>query len=314
MQKTFVGGLISLGVTLYVISVAYARGKQMLQYDDPQNTSIEEGMVQEDVGIIQISTTAKPLFEIQAGGDNTVDLEAENYRRYMHIRLNNIVKTFEGDVMTKTNNYYELTKCREEFFQENDFYKTYWAQSARHQYCIDHLEDVYLEGNRDSVYNLKDSAYIVYEIHKCTEATRLDGYPPCAPSDEITTWLADKYATFKVLNQKIDFTDRDEFAVRLNEVFIPSVHLASGLFSDTGYRFRYNIFERYDNWWSSTVIVNIFYDYMFYNSDTFVVPESKTEIAEMYFRLEVDQMSHSRVVFSSMDFIGSLGGVSGFML
>ena len=27
MQKTFVGGLISLGVTLYVLSVAYARGK-----------------------------------------------------------------------------------------------------------------------------------------------------------------------------------------------------------------------------------------------------------------------------------------------
>ena len=27
MQKTFVGGLISMGVTLYVLSVAYARGK-----------------------------------------------------------------------------------------------------------------------------------------------------------------------------------------------------------------------------------------------------------------------------------------------
>ena len=41
MQKTFVGGLVSLGVTIYVLSVAYSRGKQMLQYDDPVNTSIE---------------------------------------------------------------------------------------------------------------------------------------------------------------------------------------------------------------------------------------------------------------------------------
>ena len=45
MQKTFVGGIISLGVTIYVLSVAYARGKQMLQYDDPVNTSIEQGMI-----------------------------------------------------------------------------------------------------------------------------------------------------------------------------------------------------------------------------------------------------------------------------
>jgi len=53
---------------------------------------------------------------------------------------------------------------------------------------------------------------------------------------------------------------------------------------------------------------------MFYNSDTFDVPDRKTEIAEMYYRLEVDIVYHSRVVFSSMDFIGSLGGVSDFVL
>ena len=41
MQKTFFGGLISLGVTVYVLSVAYARGRQMLQYEDPSNASIE---------------------------------------------------------------------------------------------------------------------------------------------------------------------------------------------------------------------------------------------------------------------------------
>lgn len=97
-------------------------------------------------------------------------------------------------------------------------------------------------------------------------------------------------------------------------MFIPSIPLKAGKFSDTGYRFRYNIFERFDQWYSQTLLTNIFYDYMFYNSDTFDVPDRKTEIAEMYYRLEVDIVYHSRVVFSSMDFIGSLGGVSDFVL
>jgi hypothetical protein len=80
----------------------------MINYDDPTNTSIEQGMIQEDVGLITLFNASKPLFEIQQGGDNTVNLEAENYKKYMHIRLNNIIKTFDGDVMTKTNNYYEI--------------------------------------------------------------------------------------------------------------------------------------------------------------------------------------------------------------
>lgn len=101
----------------------------------------------------------------------------------------------------------------------------------------------------------------------------MPGYPDCAPENEIKDWISDKFMAFKVLNQKIDFSDRDEFAVRLNEVFVPSASLAAGTVCDTGYRFRYNKFERYDAWWSRTMSVNVFYDYMFYNSDCFIVPE-----------------------------------------
>jgi len=45
--------------------------------------------------------------------------------------------------------------------------------------------------------------------------------------------------------------------------------MTPGSFSDTGYRFRRNIFERYDDWvpWSK-IIINEFYDCTFYNSDT----------------------------------------------
>jgi len=36
-------------------------------------------MIQEEVGRISVTNTAKPLFEILQGGDKTVNLEAQNY-------------------------------------------------------------------------------------------------------------------------------------------------------------------------------------------------------------------------------------------
>lgn len=95
--------------------------------------------------------------------------------------------------------------------------------------------------------------------------------------------MSTKRATFKVINQKIDFLDRDEYAVRNNEVFVPSISLEWGNYSDTGYRFRYNHFERFDSWWAQTQTLNVFFDYIFYNSDTFDVPHNSELAAEMYF-------------------------------
>ena len=126
--------------------------------------------------------------------------------------------------------------------------------------------------------------------------------------------MSTKVATMKVINQKIDFLDRGSYAVRNNEVYIPGISLGWGNYSDTGYRFRYNTFERFDNWYAQIQTLNIFFDYKFYNSDTFDVPEETEIAAEMYFRLDVDQITHGRVVFSLMDFIGELGGVSDFVL
>jgi len=102
--------------------------------------------------------------------------------------------------------------------------------------------------------------------------------------------------------------------VRYNEVFIPGVPMNA--YSDTGYRFRYNEFDRIDNWYWGESEIKYFFDYLFYNSDTYPTPPENNQeiIAEMYFRLEVDQVSHGRVVYALMDFIGSLGGVSDLLL
>jgi hypothetical protein len=62
--------------------------------------------------------------------------------------------------------------------------------------------------------------------------------------------------------------------------------------------------------------LDIFYDYFEYNTDTFTSAPKGSEqlVAEMYFRLEVDQITHNRVVYTFMDFIGDLGGVKDIML
>jgi hypothetical protein len=44
------------------------------------------------------------------------------------------------------------------------------------------------------------------------------------------------------------------------------------------------------------------------------MPEGDPLLANYYFRLDVNQVIHSRVVFSFMDFVGDLGGVPGFLI
>ena len=114
------------------------------------------------------------------------------------------------------------------------------------------------------------------------------GYPECASSTDIYNYLETKKIGFKIINQKIDFNERGANAVRFNEVFVPTIDMRAGKFSDTGHRFRYNIFHRIDHWWWKGEKTNPFLDYIFYNSDTWEVPKDKTEIAEVYFRLDTD--------------------------
>lgn len=59
-----------------------------------------------------------------------------------------------------------------------------------------------------------------------------------------------------------------------------------------------------------------FFDYFHYGTDIFDSAPIGSEdmIAEQYYRLEVDQITHGRVVYNFMDFIGDLGGVPAILL
>jgi hypothetical protein len=88
-------------------------------------------------------------------------------------------------------------------------------------------------------------------------------------ADSIDNWVRLKKAAMKIINQKIDFTTFDDYAVRFNELHVPSVPLVYPSYSDTGYRFRFNLFERSDGYILPYDLDNIFFDYFEYNTDTF---------------------------------------------
>jgi hypothetical protein len=148
---------------------------------------------------------------------------------------------------------------------------------------VDQHEDVYLEGTRDSEILKQDHAYIVFEVWRCSGKTKEAGDPVCKPermmmlkdgtsttsvdiatlktdgsdltlyeedldADSIDNWVRFKKASMKIINQKIDFTTFDDYAVRYNERHVPSVPLVYPSYSDTGYRFRFNLFERADGY------------------------------------------------------------------
>lgn len=65
-----------------------------------------------------------------------------------------------------------------------------------------------------------------------------------------------------------------------------------GKFGDFGARFRYNNFHREDNWWNTAATHNPFYDYFFYSLDIYDMPDGNNLLANFYFRLDVNQISH----------------------
>ena len=95
-----------------------------------------------------------------------MDLEAQNYRRYIHIKVVSIIKTFDGGELNVELKDFPVPKCTEENFQGNEFEQKYWKlnKDSRHQYCIDGNKDIYLQGTRDSLILEQDHAYFRYEI------------------------------------------------------------------------------------------------------------------------------------------------------
>ena len=67
------------------------------------------------------------------------------------------------------------------------------------------------------------------------------------------------------------------------------------MYSDVGYRFRTNILNVWDTWNPYDSLTKFyFFDFKFFNQDTYEVGEGHALIAEIYFRLEIDEIQHVR--------------------
>ena len=115
---------------------------------------------------------------------------------------------------------------------------------------------------------------------------------------------------FKIVNNKVDFTDYHAHT-KQSEMFLPSIPLSSGHFTDQGFRFRWNNFSGIDKWWPGYgTTTKHFFDVKQYNADTLNVDSSKFfKIAEIYFRIDTDKYNHTRYVFALIDWLGDVGGI-----
>ena len=114
-------------------------------------------------------------------------------------------------------------------------------------YCIQDPE-AHLKGTMSDAVLLNEHSYLIYEIFRCHEAIRnKDLDPECAKESEIDDWTRSKKAMFRILDSKMNFNNFT-MSIRQSELFMPSIPLSKGSFSDTGYRFRKNIFNHRDDW------------------------------------------------------------------
>ena len=119
----------------------------------------------------------------------------------------------------------------------------------------------------------------------------------------------------RVLNNKIDFSKFDDGSIRQNEIWLPTVKFQPGLFTDQGFRFQENEFSKSDHWFPGMGQSSLkFYDVTFFSSDQINVPLDFKILAEMYFRIKSDAITHERTVFSIMDWLGAIGGIEDFLM
>ena len=89
-----------------------------------------------------------------------------------------------------------------------------------------------------------------------------------------------------------------------------------GEFTDAGYRFRPNLYDRVSKWYWPFGESSTFYDLTFFNHHTFRINEENiktTTIAEIFFRIDTNLLEHQKQVTGFTDFMDSLAGMMGFL-
>ena len=130
--------------------------------------------------------------------------------------------------------------------------------------------------------------------------------------EEINNWFKNKKTSMRVIQDKIDYHEYDQSAVkRQNELYTYSIPIDPDQYSDVGYRFRSNRFLYWDNFAPRYGGYSVlpFFDFKFFNLDSYKVNLDINLIAEIYFRLEIDEIIHYRDVGTFFDWLEAIGGI-----
>lgn len=91
----------------------------------------------------------KPLFTIiDSGGDKRRTMKLEDIRQYIHVEIDHRTYKFVDGKRTGFSKFMEPVRCKESYFQKNDYEKNYFKTVSEKQayyiYCIPEEKDIYI--------------------------------------------------------------------------------------------------------------------------------------------------------------------------
>lgn len=196
----------------------------MLEYMDPQITSIERSYNSDDVVKFR-DIQSKPVLQILKGGDSpwtSIELNRES-KQYFIVKAINIDESYDKDGnKVKDIKEYEFVRCSKNYMSSffEDQYVKYF--NSDYLYCLED-ENVELRDIKDKRYIKEGHKFVMVTVTKCTEETRNTNQtdpncrgadcetvdPKCKSHDEIEKYLDKKKMYFETMNTKLDFSSRE---------------------------------------------------------------------------------------------------------
>lgn len=169
---------------------------------------------------------------------------------------------------------------------------------------------MYLIGSRESSnVNLTYSRLILY-VDRCREAEH------CASEKDIEEFVHDKIFDIQYLDNKPNFDSFKNF-INQQQAYIGSFPITTGGFTDLGFSFTKNTYDRKDNWIYGSSEVNEFYDVVPDYIDKFNLSPKDIKVkpyAEIYIYLNNNIKEHEREVEHVDAYFESIAGLHGFLL
>ena len=176
--------------------------------------------------------------------------------------------------------------------------------------CPDFFDpEIYLQGTKESNAYGQKTVYHVVEAKRCNKTENAF----CESEDNIDLFLSDKVLSLRYIQKSINFM-KDDYVAYSSQML--SAFKLYGEFTDAGYRFRPNLFDRVNKWYWPFSESSVFYDLTFFNHHPFRINKKNiktTLIAEIYYRVDTNLIEHQKYVTGFSDFLDSLAGMMGFL-